>query len=88
MQSTRLDDNEIEVLNSLPTYGPAGAVNEVGGRRYYVVPRPGTISPWASKATDIAHNCGLDKINRIERGIAYDIECETARCRSNCCTTA
>lgn len=36
-----------------------------------VVPRPGTISPWSSKATDIAHNCGLRGIQRIERGIAY-----------------
>ena len=38
-----------------------------------VVPRPGTISPWSSKATDIAHHCGLENIERIERGIAYFI---------------
>ena len=38
-----------------------------------VVPRIGTISPWASKATDIAHNCGLKDISRIERGILYRI---------------
>ncbi|SMF57942.1 phosphoribosylformylglycinamidine synthase [Alteromonadaceae bacterium Bs31] len=36
-----------------------------------VVPRGGTISPWSSKATDIAKNCGLTKVRRIERGIAY-----------------
>lgn len=36
-----------------------------------VIPRLGTISPWASKATDIAHNCGLQSVQRIERGIAY-----------------
>ncbi|KAJ3355388.1 hypothetical protein HDU91_005677, partial [Kappamyces sp. JEL0680] len=36
-----------------------------------VVPRPGTISPWSSKATDIAHICGLDFIKRIERGLVY-----------------
>ncbi len=36
-----------------------------------VVPRPGTISPWSSKATDIMHNCGLDKVRRVERGIVY-----------------
>ncbi len=36
-----------------------------------VVPRAGTISPWSSKATDIANNCGLSKVRRIERGIAY-----------------
>ena len=37
------------------------------------VPRAGTISPWSSKATDIAHACGLDSVARIERGIAYAI---------------
>ena len=36
-----------------------------------VVPRAGTISPWSSKATDIAHVCGLTAIRRIERGIEY-----------------
>lgn len=40
----------------------------------YVIPRPGTISPWSSKATDIAKVCGLDGIvERIERGIVYSI---------------
>ncbi|MBF6617906.1 MAG: phosphoribosylformylglycinamidine synthase [Candidimonas sp.] len=38
-----------------------------------VVPRFGTVSPWASKATDIAHNCGLSEVGRIERGIRYVI---------------
>ena len=38
-----------------------------------VVPRPGTISPWSSKATDIAAACDLDAVRRIERGIAYGI---------------
>ena len=38
-----------------------------------VVPRAGTISPWSSKATDIAHACGLDTVARIERGVAYAI---------------
>ncbi len=39
-----------------------------------VVPRPGTISPWSSKATDILHNCGLDAVERVERGVAYHLE--------------
>ena len=39
-----------------------------------VVPRLGTISPWSSKATDITHQCGFDKIVRIERGIAYTLD--------------
>lgn len=36
-------------------------------------PRPGTLSPWSSKATDIVRLCGLEKINRLERGIGYRI---------------
>ena len=46
------------------------------GTLFLVVPRPGTISPWSSKASDIAHNCGLDKVQRIERGIAYYVTAE------------
>lgn len=38
-----------------------------------VTPRPGTISPWSSKATDIAHNAGLSKVKRIERGVYYKL---------------
>jgi len=41
------------------------------GELFLVVPRLGTISPWASKATDIAKNTGLSEIKRLERGIAY-----------------
>ena len=43
-----------------------------------MVPRFGTISPWSSKASDIAHNCGLDKVLRLERGIVYYVEGATA----------
>jgi phosphoribosylformylglycinamidine synthase len=38
-----------------------------------VVPRQGTISPWSSKATDIARVCGLRVVRRIERGILYTL---------------
>ncbi len=41
-----------------------------------VVPRLGTQSPWSSKATDIAHRCGLDKISRIERGTLFHLPAE------------
>jgi phosphoribosylformylglycinamidine synthase len=41
-----------------------------------VVPRLGTISPWSSKASDIARHCGLDAVNRIERGIAFYVDRE------------
>ena len=43
------------------------------GTLFLVTPRVGTISPWSSKATDIAWNCGLEGIERIERGIAFRV---------------
>ena len=44
-----------------------------GDPHLIVIPRPGTISPWSSKATDIAHVCGLDAVRRIERGTLYTL---------------
>jgi len=41
----------------------------------YTAPRPGTISPWSSKATDIARACHLDSVVRVERGICYALQC-------------
>jgi phosphoribosylformylglycinamidine synthase len=69
--SAGLDDQQQTVLNKLLTYGPAAAPIEPKGQLLLVLPRPGTISPWSSKATDIAHNAGLDVVQRIERGVAY-----------------
>src|ERR1700734_1522973 len=63
-----LDAAQRNVLDRLLTYGPRTAAVAGGGEWHVVIPRPGTISPWASKATDIAHNCGLKSIGRIERG--------------------
>ena len=46
--------------------------DDENARLYYVSPRQGTISPWSSKATSIAHVCGLEKVvNRIERGVLF-----------------
>ena len=64
---------ERSTLDKLLTYGPADASDDGDAHALIVVPRPGTISPWSSKATDIAHNCGLAAVNRIERGLAYAI---------------
>src|SRR5690554_4136258 len=66
-----LDDDARTVLGKLLTYGPALTSHTPEGELLIVVPRQGTVSPWSSKATDIAHNCGLTQIQRIERGIAY-----------------
>lgn len=46
--------------------------NEAGVKFFWVCPRPGTISPWSSKATSIAHVCGLERVvRRIERGVVF-----------------
>ena len=66
-----LSSDQMAVLQRLLTYGPSIDQRETDGTLFLVTPRPGTISPWSSKATDIAHNCGLTDIQRIERGIAY-----------------
>lgn len=72
--SSDLSDEQMTVLQKLLTYGPSISAHEPTGKLLLVTPRPGTISPWSSKATDIAHNCGLSQIKRIERGCAYYIE--------------
>ncbi|WP_374608607.1 phosphoribosylformylglycinamidine synthase [Diaphorobacter nitroreducens] len=60
-----------ERLAALLTYGDPYA-GPRDGMVLYVTPRLGTVSPWASKATDIAHNCGL-VVRRIERITEYRI---------------
>ncbi|HGX92391.1 MAG TPA: phosphoribosylformylglycinamidine synthase, partial [Candidatus Tenderia sp.] len=67
----QLGDDEVTLLKRLLAYGPQLEVEQPEGELRLVIPRPGTISPWASKATDIAHNCGLSSVKRIERGVAY-----------------
>ncbi len=72
--SETLSGAEMEVLNHvLGESGPSSGT-DISGSLYLVTPRFGTISPWSSKATDILHNCGLDKVMRVERGIAYHLE--------------
>ncbi len=71
--SQKISADEGKRLARLTSYGtPLSA--ERPGTLYLVVPRPGTISPWSSKATDIVQNSGLHRITRIERGIAYYLE--------------
>ncbi|HQS89999.1 phosphoribosylformylglycinamidine synthase [Polaromonas sp.] len=63
----------MEQLKALLTYGePCPAARPADAAVFVVSPRFGTVSPWASKATDIAHNCGL-AIKRIERITEYSV---------------
>ncbi|MCH8538967.1 MAG: phosphoribosylformylglycinamidine synthase, partial [Alkalimonas sp.] len=72
--SADLTTAQQHTLEQLLTYGPALASHEPEGLMLLVTPRPGTISPWSSKATDIAHNCGLQMVTRLERGTAYYVQ--------------
>jgi len=76
--SQALDENELEILGKLLTYGPTAQQHVERGQTLLVTPRLGTVSPWSSKATDIARVCGLGTIRRLERGTLYFIDAADA----------
>jgi phosphoribosylformylglycinamidine synthase len=73
--ATSLTPDDTARLDALLTYGEpfAPAAGDGAVEEFFVIPRLGTISPWASKATDIARNCGMQHIHRIERGVAFTV---------------
>jgi len=71
-----LDADERLILDRLLAYGPNLDGGNTSGELILVVPRFGTVSPWSSKATDIAHVCGLQAVRRLERGIGYHVQGE------------
>ena len=75
--SKPLNPAQQEVLEKILSYGPAREPVSESGAHILVLPRIGTISPWSSKASDIAHICGLENVLRIERGVAYYIQSAT-----------
>ena len=67
-----LDVQQRGIVAELLRYGPRCDLPEKTGTPLCtVVPRPGTVSPWASKATDIFHRCGLGVVARVERGVRW-----------------
>jgi phosphoribosylformylglycinamidine synthase len=72
--SRELSPSDRERLDVLLLSGEQPAQLEDRSRVLYVVPRPGTISPWSSKATEIVTACGIDAVDRVERGICYGIQ--------------
>ena len=68
-------DHELNALKKLLNDDPVLESTQHPGDFFLVLPRPGTISPWSSKATDIAQHCGLDAVERIERGMAFYVQC-------------
>jgi len=75
IETTRdLSPESHAVLEKLLTYGPHRDAVALQCRLFVVAPRPGTLSPWSSKATDIARICGLTEVRRIERVIAFTLD--------------
>lgn len=68
-----LSREEDSRLQQLLTYGYPFE-QERRGDMFLITPRAGTISPWSSKATDIARNSGIKYLNRIERGTIYYVQ--------------
>ncbi|HNP63098.1 MAG TPA: phosphoribosylformylglycinamidine synthase [Woeseiaceae bacterium] len=71
--NTDLSREERSRLDALLLTGDKSPRPKKGAHQFIVVPRPGTISPWSSKATDIARACDIDAVDRIERGILYSV---------------
>ncbi|UDG82277.1 Phosphoribosylformylglycinamidine synthase [Candidatus Vallotia cooleyia] len=67
---TKLNSADMMQLTALLGHDKLALAND-GGEIFLVIPRFGTISSWASKATDIARHCGFENVHRIERGIEY-----------------
>lgn len=72
--SQPLDYIERDQLQRLLQYGPTLAKQQTNGRFILITPRIGTISPWSTKATNIAHNCGIRQVRRLERVLAYYVQ--------------
>jgi phosphoribosylformylglycinamidine synthase len=77
--SASLDAGQESLLRDLLSYGHGIVAQPItgdgasakSGQKITVVPRIGTISPWSSKASDIAQTCSLSTVRRIERGVEY-----------------
>jgi len=74
-----LEPREHTTLVRLLTYGAVDEAAVAADASLVVVPRLGTISPWSSKATDIARNCALEAVRRIERGVAFELSTRERR---------
>ena len=73
----KLDEEAIQRLEILVHASNKPAAESESANSFLVIPRPGTISPWSSKATDIVHHCGLNSIKRLERGILWNLDIDT-----------
>ncbi|WP_283743593.1 phosphoribosylformylglycinamidine synthase [Sideroxydans sp. CL21] len=79
--SSELSATDVGLLNRLLGLDKAAGEPEFKGKisSLLVVPRLGTISPWSSKATDIARHCALPQVTRIERGVLYYLKTKSGK---------
>ena len=68
-----LDTNSLDLCYKLLTTVQSKELGSSFKQGFFVTPRKATCSPWSSKATDIFRNCGIQSVERIERGIHYEI---------------
>ena len=67
------DEEQDRILDSILEYGPDWPFGTDEGYKVFTLPRFGTTSPWSSKATDITKVCGLNSIEKIERGVVFTL---------------
>ncbi|HLY96850.1 MAG TPA: phosphoribosylformylglycinamidine synthase, partial [Sideroxyarcus sp.] len=79
--SSALSAPEVILLDRLLGIDKDAGEPEIAGKvlSLLVVPRLGTISPWSSKATDIARHCALPQVMRIERGVLYYLKSKSGK---------
>ena len=82
--SSTLAANEVALLNRLLSLDSDAGEPDIEGKSHslLVIPRLGTISPWSSKATDIAKHCSLSQVKRIERGIMFYLKSKSGKALS------
>ena len=70
-----LNNSDLDKLKKLLDYGPKNIVSISSHNSFFIGPRIGTISPWSSRATDIAKHCNIP-LNKIERCISIKMDYE------------
>ena len=73
----QLNQTDLVTLGEMLEASKGSSSAQAQENLFLITPRPGTISPWSSKATDIVHNSGLTDIVRVERGIAFYVTCQS-----------
>ncbi|MEQ1914790.1 MAG: phosphoribosylformylglycinamidine synthase, partial [Sideroxydans sp.] len=79
--ASELAAKELALLNRLLSLDSGAGAPDTANKTHsiLVIPRLGTISPWSSKATDIAKHCALPQVKRIERGVVFYLKSKSGK---------